>query len=151
MSKIIPTSAKSYEKIGKRISISHLDSKQLGNPQEHLKIILDDAYQNIEETLNKDGHTGKLTTPDGILRGKPQLYKGFFIQVFGMKRYESDLDVFGKLYWFGWAKREEIIKGKKFKVEFGTEHAQRLGFETEREAGQWLFAMVDNYRMQRNN
>ena len=135
--------AKQNEKIGKRIHIEE--------SQETKKLLLDDTFHNIKVALDKDGSTGKLGTPDGILKGKVQHYKGFMIQCFGSTRYENDLDVFGKWYWFGWAKLKTKIKGKKVTLEFDTESVMPLGFNTERECGGHLFKMVDLYRQQNIN
>lgn len=129
--------AKSFERVGKRLRPK--DNKETAG------ILLDDAFHNVEKTLELDGNTGALGTRDGVLRGKPQMYKGFFVQIFGMVRYSSDLDVFGKMFYFGWAKREVEIKGQKQKIEFATENVHPLGFESERDAGNWLFKMVDLY------
>lgn len=144
--------AKQYENIGKRISVGRLETGGLNTKDAtpHIEVMKADMYHNLEQTLEKDGHTGKLTTPDGILRGKPQIYKGFFVQIFGMVRYQSDLDVLGKFYWFGWAKKQQEIQGNKFTIQFGTETFLPLGFESEREAGNWLFGMVDKYYAQMN-
>uniref|UniRef100_A0A6M3XSG2 Uncharacterized protein n=1 Tax=viral metagenome TaxID=1070528 RepID=A0A6M3XSG2_9ZZZZ len=134
--------AKQYDKIGQRI--------RLNNTTATRDLLLDDAINNIEYTLNKDGHTGKLSNPDGIIRSKPCIYKGFFIQCFGYKRYESDFDIYGKLVWYGFAKREITVKDRKEKVMFDVQNAYPLGCETEHEAGSYLFKMCDifheNYR-----
>ena len=138
--------AKQWERIGKRISTSFLKSKNLSDDaSEHIEVIKDDMWHNIETTLNKDGNTGKLTTPDGLLHGKPQIYKGFFVQCFAGVRYTSDLDIYGKLYWFGFAKKEIQLKGKKSAIRFETDKARPFGFDSEYDCGKWLFNMIDNY------
>lgn len=144
--------AKTLWRIGKRISSSMFNSKGLNTDgSEHLEVIKDDMYNNIQRALDQDGSTGKLSTPDGLLRGRPQIVRGFFLQVFGYVRYSSDLDVFGKLYWYGFASKEIEIKGKKQKIRFETDQVQKLGFDSERDASQWLIKMIDAYYGQRSN
>lgn len=140
--------AKQYEKIGKRSAISRVDPG--ADATEHAEIILDDAFNEVEKAVEKDGTSGFLSNPDGILRGKPQLYKGFFIQCFGMVRYQNDLDIYGRLYWYGTAKRKIMIKGKEQGIEFSTENFLPLGFDSERDCGNWLFCMVDKFQTQLN-
>jgi hypothetical protein len=140
--KIIPTDAAAIDRIGKRLKVQETP--------EHLELIKDDMYNSIQGVLDKDGHTGKLSNPDGIIRGKPQVYKGFFVQCFGMKKYAGEFDVFGKMGWFGYASRKIIAKGTEVKIRFATEAEQPLGFENERDCGGWLFKMVDLFNEKRN-
>ena len=138
--------------MGKRMSTSLLNKLNLGdNASEHIDIIKEDMYHNLQQALEKDGHTGKLGNPDGILRGKPQTYKGFLVQSFGMVIFESEFDIHGKMAWFGFAKKKIKIKGKDATIRFETDQAQKFGFEKERECGQWLFKMIDLYQEHSNN
>lgn len=144
--------AKDFTRIGKRISTGLLHKLGLSdNASEHIEVIKDDMYKSLENELNKEGHTGKLGTSDGILRGNPQVYKGFFVQSFGMVVYQSDFDVFGKMKWQGFAKKKIKIKGKEATIRFETDQVQKLGFDTERECGNWLFKMIDLYQEHSNN
>lgn len=144
--------ANQWDRIGKRLSVSRLHTDKLSDDASaHIEVIKDDMYHNLQEALTKDGHTGKLGTPDGILKGRPQVYKGFFVQCFGMVVYQSDLDVFGKMYWQGFAKKKIKTKGKEATIRFETDQVQKLGFETERECGNWLFKMIDLYQEHSNN
>ena len=132
--------AKSYEKVGKRLNLK--------NNRESRNLMLDDAVDNIVTTLDADGHTGKLGARDGLLRGKPQTYKGFFVQLFGAVRYSSDLDVYGTLYWYGFAKSTEkrLVGGKPYTIEFDTDTINKLGYATERECGKVLFNLIDKFK-----
>ena len=130
--------AKEYERIAKR--------SRIVNTEETKQLLLDDAINSIQKEVNKEGHTGKLGSPDGILRGKPQFHKGFFIQIFGMKKYENELDIFGSLKWFGWAVKKTMFKGKQMRIEFSVDSNMPMGFDTEHEAGAWLFKLVDLYQ-----
>ena len=132
--------AKSYERIGKRLKPQ--------NTPEQRELILDDALGNIQKALDQDGHTGALGTRDGIIKGRVQMIGGFLVQCFGMVIYQSQLDPFGKLRWFGWAKRKNLIKGKRADIEFNTETAEPLGFESEHQAGNYLVNLIKIYNQQ---
>lgn len=141
--KIIPTDASAYERIGKRLKVE--------NTKEHVKVVLDDAFENVRTTLDQDGHTGKLGTPDGILRGKEQMIGGFFVQCFGQMTYTSEVDAFGKLLWFGFAKKSIKRSDRTTNITFSTQEAQPLGYETEHACGNYLMKLIELYNNQKVN
>ncbi len=127
-SKIIHTDAKQYENIAKRTKI--VDN------QETRDLLLNDTYKAIEIALDKDGSTGKLSNPDGIVKGAPVMYRGFFIQCFGYVHYESELDIYGKMKWYGFARI--VDKGRRIQFD-------AFKKSSEHEAGRELFMLVDAY------
>lgn len=142
--------AKQWDKIGKRLSVSKLSGLN-DDASAHIEVIKDDMYRNIQQALDQDGHTGKLSNPDGILRGKVQKIGGFVVQCFGMLTFRSDLDIFGEMKWWGWAKKPYFIKGKRADITLSTKDAMPLGFNTEHEAGNYLLKLIDLYNNQRSN
>ena len=141
--KIISTDASAYERIGKRLKVR--------NTKEHVKVILDDAFENVRTTLDKDGSTGKLGSPDGILRGKEQMIGGFFVQCFGQMTYQSEVDVLGKLIWFGFAKKSTKRGDRTTNITFSTQEAQPQGYDTEHECGNYLTKLIELYNNQKVN
>ena len=124
--------AKSYENVAKRT--------KLQDSPETRKLLLDDAVKNVERELDKEGHTGYLGSPDGVIQGMPQKYRGFFIQCYGMLKYESELDVFGHLVWFGWAKLKKKVLDRTETIQFDA-----FDKTTEHEAGNYLINLIDIY------
>ena len=132
--KIIKTDAKSYENIGKRT--------HLVDTQETRDLLLDDTLKVIETTLEKDGSTGKLSTPDGIIKTKPFYHRGFYCEIYGVEYYETELDIVPKLLWYGFAKMkkgEDTFEIDVFKK--ATQHS----------AGNELIMLVDAYHGGRPN
>ena len=130
--------AKSYERLGNR-----LHKTQTWETVYRQK---DDALHNIQRELKKEGHTGALTTPDGMVRMKPLIHKDFFIEVFGRLEYESQLVIYGTRRWIGTAEGKISIRGEDEKMIFDIETMMPHGFETDREAAQYLISLVDLYR-----
>ena len=75
LDKVKSTTAKSYEKIARRIRVQE-------NP-ETVELLKDDALNNMQRELKREGHTGKLGTSDGLTRIKPFVYRGFLITIYG--------------------------------------------------------------------
>ena len=137
------TDAKSYEKIGKRLSTSRLQTGGLSNDASaHLEVIKDDMYESLRTELDKEGHTGKLGSPDGLDEKHQTHYKDFFIQRFRQVYFVSELDVFGIPRYYAYGMKETLLNGKKVTANFGS---PKMGFATEREAMKEVITAIDAY------
>lgn len=128
----------SYERLGNRL-----------RPQQNEETIerqRKDAFHNVYTELNKEGHTGKLGADDGLIHIKPFFYKEFEIKIFGMMQYESLIDVIGRLKWVGTAEGKTIVRGKAMGLTFDIEDIRPTGFDSEREAAQYLVNLVEQLR-----
>ena len=137
--------AKTYEKIANAL---HPNKSRLGeaDKQKAIKRQLDDSWNNIEQTVKKDGHTGKLGESDGLIRIQPTVHKGFIIKVYGGKEYLSNLDPFGHLVWYGTAEATAEIKGINGRVFFESEQLVPKGFDDPKECLRFLAQLVELYR-----
>lgn len=127
--KIIKTDAKSYENIGKRT--------HLVDTQETRDLLLDDTLKVIETTLEKDGSTGKLSTPDGIIKGKPTMYRGFLVQCFGYESWDDPTSLIGIMKWYGFAR---ITNKQGMRIQFDS-----FRKSSEHQAGHELITLIDAF------
>lgn len=132
--------AKTIERIGMRTHVK--------DTPEMLKLILDDAINNVQVELEKEGHTGKLGSDDGVLKFNFDHYKGFKVEIYGLRVYQSDLDIIGSYRYVGLARSVMEIKGKKAELTFDTEASHPQGFDDERSCGQFLYKLIDTARGQ---
>lgn len=131
-------SAKEYDRVANRIGLPHT--------QETVKRQLDDAFYNVRRELNKEGHTGHLSAPDGLVRLSPIPYKGFIVELYGQITYMSQFDVYGQLRWIGTATGKINIRGEEVDVVFDIEAAFKNGIADTEDAAKYLFGLVDAYR-----
>ena len=127
--KKIITDAKSNERIGMR---SHLVDNQ-----ETRDLLLDDTLKVIETTLEKDGSTGKLSNPDGIIKGKPTMYRGFLIQCFGYESWDDLTSLVGVMKWYGFAR---ITNKQGMRIQFDS-----FRKSSEHTAGHELITLIDAF------
>lgn len=137
--------AKLYESLANRLSPKKSNLTE-ADKEKTIKRQIDDAWKNVEQTVKKDGHSGKLTEPDGLVRIQPVLHKGFVIEVYGNREFMSPLDPFGKMIWFGTAESQAEIKGKSGRVYFETELLMPKGFQNPKDCLQFLTQLIELFR-----
>ncbi|MFA5715093.1 MAG: hypothetical protein WC998_05110 [Candidatus Paceibacterota bacterium] len=130
--------AKDYERIANRISLPHT--------QETIDRQLGDAWSNVERELRKEGGTGRLTAPDGLVRLNPIPYKGFTIELYGRIVYRTQFDVYGQLRWVGTATGKIMNQGKEVDVIFDVEASFPNGIEDTQDAAKYFFGLIDACR-----
>lgn len=122
------TTAKAWDRIGLRL--------RPANTIEFANQRADDAIHNMQEALEKDGHTGFLTSPDGVIRIEPYVFRGYLISIYGIPTTEKILGITvkGQPKWTGIA--SEILPrlegcGKTFEtIEMPSEKQVGLICET---------------------
>jgi hypothetical protein len=137
--------AKVYEKIANRLSPKKSRLTET-DKQKTIQRQLEDSWTNLERTVKKDGHSGKLSEPDGLVRIQPVRHKDFTIEVYGNREFMSALDPFGKMIWFGTAEAQAEIKGKTGRVYFETEVMMPKGFASPKDCLQFLMQLIELYR-----
>jgi hypothetical protein len=130
--------AKDYDRIANRISLPHT--------QETIDRQVSDAFGNIEKELRKEGNTGKLTAPDGLVRLSPIPYKGFIIELYGRIVYRTQFDIYGQLRWVGTATGKIMNKGKEVDMIFDIEASFPNGIEDTQDAAKYFFGLIDACR-----
>jgi len=134
--------AKEYDRIANRISLPHTE----GTVQRQIN----DAYYNIERELEKEGNTGRLTTPDGMIHFDPVPYKGFVIELYGQVTYMNQFDVYGKMMIIGTATGEVSIQDKKATITFNIEDSFKYGILDVEDAMKFFIGLIDSYSNHKN-
>ena len=137
--------AKLYESLANRLSPKKSNLTE-ADKQKTIKRQIDDSWKNLEQTVKKDGHSGKLSEPDGLVRIQPVLHKGFVVEVYGNREFMSPLDPFGKMIWFGTAESQAEIKGKSGRVYLETELMMPKGFANPKDCLQFLMQLIELFR-----
>ena len=120
--KVKGTTAKSYEALARRIRIR--------NTPEHTKQLLDDSIQNMDRELNREGHTGKLGTSDGLIHIKPFLYRGYLCTII---QFPGE----------GFKPAAICLTERAGLIGTGFDSFELVMFKTEHIAGQTLKLMID--------
>ena len=137
--------AKLYERLGNRLSPKKSNLTE-SDKQKTIQRQIEDSWVNLEQTVKKYGHSGKLSEPDGLIRIQPVRYKDFTIEVYGNREFMSALDPFGKMIWFGTAEGNTEIKGKTGRVYLESELMMPKGFENPKDCLQFLQQLIELYR-----
>src|ERR1017187_2085357 len=125
LDKVKGTSAKAWERIGMRL-----------RPQEDRatrELLLDDSINNMDKALDKDGTTGHLSNPDGMLRPPSYVYRGYLCQLYGIS----------KTQWQGVGSEiletQGLLGGRRKTIE-------TVIMKSEHQAGQLLNMTIDSSR-----
>jgi hypothetical protein len=138
-------SAVSYDRLGQSLN-PHKSNLTDDDKRKIIQRQMEESWINIENTVKRDGSSGRLSEPDGLVRIQPVLHKGFVIEVYGNREFMSALDPFGKMIWFGTAEAQAEIKGKSGRVYLETEIMMPKGFQNPKDCLQFLMQLVELFR-----